>query len=159
MDYQRFHHLRPGVWKDSGIVPFRMAHIPVGQKWNVCKLRYMFSVLAIWYQFKLPTSKSKGKDCRPFLGEKVTLPETSSSPLKIDPWKRRFLLVSPAFSGAFAVSFREGTIFWGSCSTSSLRQDACNGQGLTPLHLSAVHGNLEWWYDRSMFEISCWKFG
>ena len=34
-----------------------------------------------------------------------TLPETNSSPLKIDPWKRRFLLESTIFRGY--VSFRE----------------------------------------------------
>ena len=34
-----------------------------------------------------------------------TLPETNSSPLKIDPWKRRFLLETTIFRGY--VSFRE----------------------------------------------------
>ena len=37
--------------------------------------------------------------------EAMTLPETNSSPLKIDPWKRRFLLESTIFRGY--VSFRE----------------------------------------------------
>ena len=37
----------------------------------------------------------------------VSLPETNSSPLKIDPWKRRFLLETSIFGGQ-TVSFREG---------------------------------------------------
>ena len=41
--------------------------------------------------------------------ENQTLPETNSSPLKIDPWKRRFLLKTAIFMGY--VSFREGN-FW-----------------------------------------------
>ena len=36
-----------------------------------------------------------------------TLPETNSSPLKIDGWKTTFLLKKPMFRGY--VSFREGT--------------------------------------------------
>ena len=39
-----------------------------------------------------------------------TLHETNSSPLKIDPWKRRFLLETTIFRGELAVSFREETI-------------------------------------------------
>ena len=40
---------------------------------------------------------------------KITLPETNSSPLKINGWKMiHFLLVPRLFQGAFAVSFREG---------------------------------------------------
>ena len=39
-----------------------------------------------------------------------TLPETNSSPLKIDGWKSIFLLGFGLFSGAFAVSFREGIL-------------------------------------------------
>ena len=38
----------------------------------------------------------------------LTLPETNSSPVKIDPWKRRFLLESINFRGY--VSFREGML-------------------------------------------------
>ncbi len=37
-----------------------------------------------------------------------TLPETNSSPLKMDGWNTTFLLGFGLFSGAFAVSFREG---------------------------------------------------
>ena len=37
-----------------------------------------------------------------------TLPETNISPLKIDPWKRRFLLETTIFRGY--VSFRQGRI-------------------------------------------------
>ena len=41
---------------------------------------------------------------------KYTFPETNSSPLKMGAaCKRRFLLVSPPFLGAFTVSFREGS--------------------------------------------------
>ena len=38
-----------------------------------------------------------------------TPPETNSSPLKIDPWKRRFLLETTIFRSY--VSFREGMKF------------------------------------------------
>ena len=38
-----------------------------------------------------------------------TLPETNSWPLKIDPWKRRFLLETTLFRGY--VSFKEGTSY------------------------------------------------
>ena len=34
----------------------------------------------------------------------VSLPETNSSPLKIDPWKRRFLLETSIFGGKLLVS-------------------------------------------------------
>ena len=37
-----------------------------------------------------------------------TLPETNSSPLKMDGWNTTFLLGFGLFSGAFAVRFREG---------------------------------------------------
>ena len=38
-----------------------------------------------------------------------TLPETNSSPLKMDGWNTTFLLGFDLFSGAFAVSFTEGS--------------------------------------------------
>ncbi len=38
------------------------------------------------------------------------LPETNSSPLKIDGWKTTFLLKKPMFRGY--VSFREGKMFF-----------------------------------------------
>ena len=38
----------------------------------------------------------------------VTLPETNSSPIKMDGWNTTFLLGFGLFSGAFNVSFREG---------------------------------------------------
>ena len=37
-----------------------------------------------------------------------TLPETNSSPLKMDGWKTILSFWKTLFSGAFAVSFREG---------------------------------------------------
>ncbi len=40
-----------------------------------------------------------------------TLPETNSSPLKMDGWNTTFLLGPGLFSGAFAVSFRESIQF------------------------------------------------
>ena len=40
-----------------------------------------------------------------------TLPETNSSPLNIDPWKRTFLLETHHFLKR-TVSFREGALFW-----------------------------------------------
>ena len=49
------------------------------------------------------------KTCHSELHLKSTLLETNSSPLKIDPWKRRFLLETTIFSGY--VSFREGKDF------------------------------------------------
>ena len=39
----------------------------------------------------------------------VTLPETNKSHLKIDGWNTSFFLGPGLFSGAFAVSLREGT--------------------------------------------------
>ena len=39
-----------------------------------------------------------------------TLPETNSSPLKINGWKMSFLLGRRIFRGKLAVCFREGTI-------------------------------------------------
>ena len=46
---------------------------------------------------------------QPLVFESYTFPETNMSPLKIGaPWKRRFRTWKPAFSGALAVSFREG---------------------------------------------------
>ena len=41
-----------------------------------------------------------------------TLPETNSSPLKVDPWKRRFLFGTTIFMGENA-SFREGRDIFG----------------------------------------------
>ena len=51
-----------------------------------------------------------------------TLPETNSSPLKMDGWNTTFLLGFGLFSGAFAVSFREGNWFWGGPSLVHLAQ-------------------------------------
>ena len=34
---------------------------------------------------------------------------------RVDLWKRRFRAWKPPFSGAFAVSFREGAFLWGFC--------------------------------------------
>ena len=45
-----------------------------------------------------------------FLSNWNTLPETKGSPLKMDGWKATSLLGPGLFSGAFAVSFREGTV-------------------------------------------------
>ena len=43
-----------------------------------------------------------------FFGPSIpTLPETKSSPLKMDGWNTTFLLGPDLLSGAFAVSFRE----------------------------------------------------
>ena len=53
--------------------------------------------VVMWVEY--PVSKSK------LLKWLYTLPETNSSPLKIDPWKRRFLLETTIFRGY--VSFRE----------------------------------------------------
>ena len=47
---------------------------------------------------------------RTALGKRVPLPETNSSPLKIDGWNTTFLLGFGPFSGALAVSFRESTL-------------------------------------------------
>ena len=44
--------------------------------------------------------------------ETITLPETNTSPLKIDPCKRRLVLETTIFRGKLAVSFREGIYFW-----------------------------------------------
>ena len=38
-----------------------------------------------------------------------TLPKTNSLPLKMDGWNTTFLLGPSLFSGALAVSFREGS--------------------------------------------------
>ena len=43
------------------------------------------------------------------MSRECTIPETNSSPLKMDGWKMNFLLGFGLFSGALAVSFREGT--------------------------------------------------
>ena len=49
------------------------------------------------------------KDEMPFLGAKVTLPETNSSHLKMDGWNTIVSFLDGLFSAAFAVSFREGS--------------------------------------------------
>ena len=61
------------------------------QNWMPCLRRTQDSYL-VW-----PTKKKVS-----------TLPETNSSHLKMDGWKMYFLLGFGRFSGAFAVSFREG---------------------------------------------------
>ena len=43
-------------------------------------------------------------------GRETTLPETNELPLKMDGWNTTFLLGFGLFSGAFAVSFREGKL-------------------------------------------------
>ena len=50
----------------------------------------------------------------------TTLPETNSSPLKMDGWNTTFILGPGLFSGAFAVSFREGKMRWSKAGGSSL---------------------------------------
>ena len=49
----------------------------------------------------------------------ITLPETNSLPLKMDGWNTTFLLGFSLFSGAFAVSFREGFLNIHRCHRSS----------------------------------------
>ena len=44
----------------------------------------------------------------PISGELSTLPETNISPLKMDGWNTIVSFWDGLFSGAFAVSFREG---------------------------------------------------
>ena len=61
-----------------------------------------------WFQTFFMFTPKIGED-EPIL---TTLPETNSSPLKMDGWNtNRFLLGPGLFSVAFAASFREGNIF------------------------------------------------
>ena len=70
--------------------------------------KWWFSGTSKWYN---PLKKYHLKQIQ----AKVTLPETNSSPLKMDGWNTTFLLGFGLFSGAFAVGFREGTILVLNC--------------------------------------------
>ena len=79
---------------------------------QACKLgvssraRYKWSDMAVtWGAFKWP--KINGRNWGE-MSPLYTLPETNCLPLKMDGWNTTFLLGFGLFSGAFAVSFREG---------------------------------------------------
>ena len=85
----------------SHIFTQQWAQWPLATCQAICKRSRQWTTLAV--KVRLAFQGSRGE-----MRKKTTLPETNSLPLKIDHLKKGNSSSKHPFSGAFAVSFREG---------------------------------------------------